>query len=156
MAMNPKRERFVEEYLIDLNAKQAAIRSGYSDKCAEVTGSRLLSDAKVAALIAEKREERSARTNITQDYVLESIFSAMERCKQSEPVKDRSGNPVLVETPTGDLTPAYTFNAAGVFKGAEMLGKHLGMFQDKSTPVTVSLPFDGWLLERAEPPPEAG
>ena len=116
-----------------------------------MTGSRLLSDAKVAALIADKREERSARTNITQDYVLESIFSAMERCKQAEPVKDRGGNPVLVETPTGDLTPAYTFNAAGVFKGAEMLGKHLDMFQGESTNVTVNLPFDGWRIERAEP-----
>jgi hypothetical protein len=36
--------------------------------------------------------------------------------------------PVLVETPNGDMVPAYTFNAMGVFKGAEMLGKHLGMF----------------------------
>lgn len=80
----------------------------------------------------------------------------MERCKQAEPVKDRSGNPVLVETPSGDLAPAYTFNAAGVFKGAELMGKHLGMFQGDIAPVTINLPFDGWSLERAEPPPEAG
>jgi phage terminase small subunit len=141
MAMNPKRERFAAEYLIDLNATQAAIRAGYSERSADVTGSRLLGDASISALIAEKRAERSERTNITQDYVLESIFSAIKRCKQAEAVTDRNGNPIMVETPDGDLAPAYTFNAAGVFKGAEMLGKHLGMFQGETAsnvgPITV-------------------
>ena len=55
----------------------------------------------------------------------------MERCKQAEAVLDRRGEAVLVETPSGDLAPAYTFNAMGVFKGAELLGKHLGMFNEK-------------------------
>lgn len=146
MPLTPKQERFVEEYLIDLNATQAAIRAGYSAKTAHVTGSENLGKPRVAALIAASRAERSARTKITQDYVLESVFSAMERCKQAEPVKDRNGNSVLVETPTGDLAPAYTFNAVGVFKGAEMLGKHLGMFQGESTPdarqITVVLERD--------------
>jgi phage terminase small subunit len=127
-----KQERFVEEYLIDLNATQAAIRAGYSAKTAEAQGSRLLSNVNVSALVAEKRAARSARTNITQDYVLESIFSAMEHCKQAD-----------------------SFIAAGVFKGAELLGKHLGIFQGESTNMTVNLPFDGWSISRAEPPSNA-
>lgn len=141
MPLTPKQERFVEEYLCDLNATQAAIRAGYSENGAEVQGHRLLSNANISALIAASQAERSARTNITQDYVLESIFSTMERCKQAEAVLDKSGQPVLVETPTGDLAPAYTFNAAGVFKGAELLGKHLAMFQGETAlnvgPITV-------------------
>ena len=150
MALTAKQQRFCEEYLIDLNATQAAIRAGYSEKTAEQQGSRLLSNAKVAAAIAEAQSDRSERTEITQDYVLESILTAMERCKQSEAVTDRQGKPVLVETPSGKLTPAYTFNAMGVFKGAEMLGKHLGMFTGDAPQVTINIPFDGWELERAK------
>jgi len=134
MAMTPKQARFADEYLIDLNATQAAIRAGYSEKTAEQQGNRLLGNAKVAAYIAASQAKRSERTEITQDYVLSSIFSAMERCKQAEAVLDRRGKAVLVDTPAGDLVPAYTFNAMGVFKGAELLGKHLGMFNGDTTP----------------------
>jgi phage terminase small subunit len=126
MPLTAKQESFVEEYLIDLNATQAAIRSGYSAKTAEQQGHQLLKKTSVSDAIAEAQAERSARTNITQDYVLESIVSAMERCKDGE-----------------------TFNAAGVFKGAELLGKHLGLFQGETKGVTVNLPFDGWRIERA-------
>ena len=132
MALTPKQAQFVAEYLIDLNATQAAIRSGYSEKTAYSMGQRLLKNVEVAEAVAKAQNIRSERTEITQDYVLNSIFSTMERCKQAEPVIDRQGEPVLVETPSGDLAPAYTFNAMGVFKGAEMLGKHLGMFSGET------------------------
>jgi len=128
MTMTPKQVRFVEEYLIDLNATQAALRAGYSEKTAHKQGSQLLGKTSIAAAISAAQANRSERTEITQDYVLNSIFSTMERCKQAEAVLDRRGEAVLVETPSGDLAPAYTFNAMGVFKGAELLGKHLGMF----------------------------
>ena len=128
MALTPKQAQFVAEYLIDLNATQAAIRSGYSEKTARSQGQRMLTNVDIMAAVAEAQGDRAERTNITQDYVLNSIFSTMERCKQAEPVIDRQGEAVLVETPSGDLAPAYTLNAMGVFKGAEMLGKHLGMF----------------------------
>jgi phage terminase small subunit len=131
MTMTPKQVRFVEEYLIDLNATQAALRAGYSEKTAHKQGSQLLGKTSIAAAISAAQANRSERTEITQDYVLSSIFSTMERCKQAEAVLDRRGEAVLVETPSGDLAPAYTFNAMGVFKGAELLGKHLGMFNEK-------------------------
>jgi hypothetical protein len=50
---------------------------------------------------------------------------------------------------------ADSFNAAGVFKGAELLGKHLGMFQGENQGVTVNLPFDGWRIERTIVHPDA-
>jgi len=146
MALTPKQAQFVAEYLIDLNATQAAIRAGYSEKTAYSMGQRLLKHVEVGTAITEAQAKRAERTKITQDYVLDSIFSTMERCKQAEAVTDRNGDAVLVETPTGDLVPAYTFNAMGVFKGAELLGKHLGMFAGETMPgagqITVVLKRD--------------
>ena len=73
MCLTPKQARFVEEYLVDLNATQAAIRAGYSAKTAEVQGSRLLGNVKVAAAIREAQEARSERTGITQDEVIQGL-----------------------------------------------------------------------------------
>lgn len=69
--LTARQSRFVDEYLVDLNAKQAAIRAGYAERSAEVTASRLLSNAKVASVIQARMGERSARTKITADMVLD-------------------------------------------------------------------------------------
>ncbi len=130
--MTPKQERFVAEYLIDLNATQAAIRAGYSEKTAQVIGSENLSKPMIAAAVAAAQAERSERTEVTQDYVLTSIMETMERCKQAEPVVYQNGNPVMIDTPDGEIAPAYKFEAAAVLKGAELLGRHLAMFTDKT------------------------
>lgn len=129
--MTPKQQRFVEEYLIDLNATQAAIRAGYSASTAYSIGDENLRKPEIASAVERAMAERSERTAITADYVLQSIVTTMERCKQVEPVFDRKGERVLVETPTGDLAPAFTFNPMGVLKGAELLGKHLKLFTEK-------------------------
>ena len=131
--LTAKQERFVSEYLIDLNATQAAIRAGYSEKTAQVIGSENLSKPMIAAAVAAAQAERSERTEVTQDYVLTSIRDTMERCKQAEPVVYQNGDPVLIGTPSGDLAPAYKFDANAVLKGAELLGRHLAMFTDKKT-----------------------
>lgn len=68
--LTPKQERFVAEYLIDLNATQAAIRAGYSAKTAQEQGSRLLSNVMVAEAIQAAMKAREERTEITQDRVL--------------------------------------------------------------------------------------
>ena len=60
--LTPKQQRFVEEYLIDLNATQAAIRSGYSEKTAQERSSRLLSNVMVQAAIQEAQSKRAERT----------------------------------------------------------------------------------------------
>src|SRR5271167_3160732 len=70
MMLTPKQARFVEEYIVDLNGKQAAIRAGYSPRTAEVQSSRLLRNAKVDATAREAMQARSRRTGITADRVV--------------------------------------------------------------------------------------
>lgn len=73
MALNAKQERFVAEYLIDLNATQAAVRSGYSARTAYSIGQRLLKHVEVDAAIAQAQAQRAARTDITADRVLKEL-----------------------------------------------------------------------------------
>lgn len=73
MALAPKRQRFVREYLIDLNGTQAAIRAGYSAKTAGSIADFLLKNVDVRAAMAKAMEKRADRTEITQDRVLLEI-----------------------------------------------------------------------------------
>ena len=73
MSLTPKQARFVEEYLIDLNATQAAIRAGYSAKTAYSVGHENLSKPEIAAAIQKEQAARSERTGITQDEVIRGL-----------------------------------------------------------------------------------
>lgn len=73
MSLTPKQQRFVAEYLIDLNASQAAIRAGYSPKTARQQGERLLSHADIDAAVSEAQAARAARTGVTQDRVVQEL-----------------------------------------------------------------------------------
>ncbi len=73
MSLTPRQARFVEEYLLDLNATQAAIRAGYSKKTANEQGARLLAKVSVRKAVAEARQARSERTEITQDEVIQGL-----------------------------------------------------------------------------------
>ena len=73
MALTAKQQRFVDEYLIDLNATQAAIRAGYSAKTADQQASRLLTNVKVREYLAQRQTDRAQRTEITQDMVLKEL-----------------------------------------------------------------------------------
>ncbi len=73
MALTAKQQRFVDEYLIDLNATQAAIRVGYSKKTADQQASRLLTNVKVREYLAQRQADRANRTEITQDMVLKEL-----------------------------------------------------------------------------------
>jgi phage terminase small subunit len=126
-----KQERFVQEYLIDLNATQAATRAGYSARTANEQGSRLLANVSVRSAIEDAKAKRAERTEITQDYVLTTIQETIERCRQAAPVLDKQGKPVMVENDAGDVVPAYTFEPMAVLKGSELLGKHLKLFTEK-------------------------
>lgn len=71
--LTAKQERFVEEYLVDLNATQAAIRAGYSLKTARAIGQENLTKPDIQDAIQKAMEQRSHRTEITQDWVLEEL-----------------------------------------------------------------------------------
>ena len=129
--LTPKQQRFVEEYLIDLNATQAAIRAGYSEKTAAVIGAENLIKPYIQKAIQEAQNKLTERTEITQDYVLTNIKKVIERCMQQEAVQARDGSPLLVEGPEGDLACLFEFKETGALKGLELLGKHLGMFKEK-------------------------
>lgn len=121
--LTDQQERFCQEYLKDLNAKQSTIRAGYSDnpESAEVQGSRLLGNAKVKARIQQLMDQRSLRTQLTADKILMDIEDVRIRCMQGEPVLDREGNE------TGE----WKFEAHAALKASELQGKHLKMFTDK-------------------------
>ncbi len=125
MALTDKQKRFCEEYLIDLNATQAAIRSGYSPKTAEQTASRLLRNVKVQEYIAKRQKELSRSTEITQERVIKELaliaFSnnadyahVVEKKLQVEAggtlvdVLDKDGNPVMYRTVEPVLTEELT------------------------------------------------
>lgn len=71
--LTDKQKRFVEEYLVDLNATQAAIRAGYAERTADVQGPRLLGNVRVQEEIQQSMDARSKRTEITQDMVLQEL-----------------------------------------------------------------------------------
>ena len=104
--LTPKQQRFVDEYLIDLNAKQAAIRSGYSPKTAEQQGFQLLKKTSVSEAIEQAQQERQKRTLITQDDVIRGLLTEAEWQGEG------------------------SSHSARVSAWAH-LGKHLNMFTDK-------------------------
>lgn len=133
-ALQPKQQMFVDEYLIDLNATQAAIRAGYSIKTAHSQGPRLLENVAVAAAIKAAMKARSEKTNIDAAWVLNSAKDLFERCMQVSQVM-KNGEMVLVETPQGDVKPAFTFDSSGAGKALDIIGKHVNVqaFNEKST-----------------------
>ena len=68
-----RQRRFVDEYLVDLNATQAAIRAGYSERTARFQAARLLTNANIQAAVTRRAEDRAARTEITADAVLKKV-----------------------------------------------------------------------------------
>ncbi|MES2355598.1 MAG: terminase small subunit [Pseudomonadota bacterium] len=122
--MTPKQKAFVDEYLKDPNATEAAKCAGYSQKTAYSIGQRLLKNVEIQKAIEVAQAERSKRTLITADKVLERLEEITDRCMQKEQV---------MEMVDGKLVPSgeWKFNAAGANKSLELVGKHLGMFKDR-------------------------
>jgi phage terminase small subunit len=73
MTLNPRQQRFVQEYLLDLNATQAAIRAGYNPCAARVQGHRMITNDNIQKNIQAAMDERAERTRIASDRVLEEL-----------------------------------------------------------------------------------
>lgn len=119
--LTDKKKRFADEYLIDLNATQAAIRAKYSKKNAESIGSRLLKDEAINAYLKEKQKILEEITTVTTEWVIKELVDTYERCRQKIMVFDEEGEP------TGE----WRFEAPSAIKCLELLGKHIGMFKEK-------------------------
>lgn len=144
--LTPKQQRFVDEYLVDLNATQAAIRAGYSAKRAAEIAYQLLQKTTVQAAIAERMKARQERTEITQDRVLAELakiaFSDQRAVMEWGPsgVKLRDSKAltdcqaaIVAEvsesvTAAGGTLKLKTHDKVGALK---LLGEHLGMFKQR-------------------------
>jgi phage terminase small subunit len=127
--LTAKQQSFVEEYLVDLNATQAAIRAGYSERTAKQQGSRLLTNADVLRAVDEGQERRTERVEVTQDYVLDNLTEIVERCMQRSPVMVRRGR-LLVQATDDEGRDVWRFDAKGATAALTLLGKHLGLFAE--------------------------
>ena len=119
--LTPKQQRFVEEYLIDLNATQAAIRAGYSPRTANEQGAQNLAKLSISEAIAEAQEKLSNKAQVTVEMVIHGLL------KEAQDYADGSTQSARVS--------AWAH-----------LGKHLGMFKDKiehsgdpNNPINMSL-----------------
>ena len=125
--LTDKQKEFVRQYLVDLNATQAAIRAGYSMKTAYRQGADLLQKTSIREAIEKAQAKRAQRVEVTQDYVLSNLVEVVERTMQRAPVMDRKGEQVTDE----EGRAVWTFDAKGANRALELLGKHLGIFTDK-------------------------
>ena len=144
--MTKKQKRFVEEYLIDLNATQAAIRAGYSPDTAQQMGSENLSKPVIKNAIDKDIAERSRRTGINQDRVIQEIAKLAflnpidvidmdEATIKGEANRDDTACIASVKVKVipgedGNITEREV-KTYDKLKALELLGKHLGMFTDK-------------------------
>ena len=118
--LTAKQEMFCCEYIIDLNATQAAIRAGYSKKTAGQIGEQNLKKLEIQEYVNTLMNERKKRVEIDADYVLGGIKDLTERCMQVEPV-------IVDGKPNGE----YKFEPTPALRGYELLGKHLSLFTEK-------------------------
>ena len=155
--MNARQQRFGEEYLVDANARQAAVRAGYSARSAEVNGPRLLRNAQVATAVEEKQKERAERTQVTADRVVEELaliafgdigdffgpdgnlldvnelsLDAKRRLGSVKVLREkvtRSSNGGVERTTTIDQTTEV--KPWDKLRALDMLGRNLGMWRNK-------------------------
>ena len=129
--LTPKQQRFVEEYLVDLNAAQAAIRAGYSRNSARQIGDENLSKPVIAAAVAEAKRERSEATKIDAEWVLRQAVELHRRCMQEiRPVRNPKTGKQLYDD---DGNALFAFNAAAANRSLELVGKHvdIGAFKER-------------------------
>lgn len=128
--LTPKQERFVQEYLVDLNATQAAKRAGYSEKTANEQGARLLANVSVHARIEAGKQKIAEKAGLSAEYVLTGLHEVVERSLQRKAVMvfDRREKKMVQET-NEDGEGIWTFDSGGANRALELLGRHLGIFE---------------------------
>lgn len=124
--LTAQQELFCQEYIVDYNGTQAAIRAGYSEKTADVQAVRLLRNVKVLSRVRAIQKDRLEKLAVTQESVILKLLEIYDRCMQAKPVLEWDYNErKYVET------GHYTFDSKGALSALEMIGKHLAMFTNK-------------------------
>lgn len=145
--LTPKQQRFIDEYLVDLNATQAAIRAGYSEKTARQLAARLLTNVNIQAELQKKQGKLQGKLEITQEKVLQELAS-IAFANGADFAQVVRGAGVYI-TPTDQLPPEKLPAIAGIKEGAngievklhdkvralELLSKYLGIL-DNPAPQT--------------------
>lgn len=136
MKLTKKQEMFVEEYIIDLNATQAAIRAGYSKKTAGQIGEQNLKKLEIQQAINEKLAEKKEKLIMKQDEILERLTQQGRReatdyqvVITEKPVTNEKGDVVAIEK-LPEIVEVPTQNK-DVIKALETLGKYYVMWTDK-------------------------
>lgn len=144
--MTLKQQRFVEEYLIDLNATQAAIRAGYSPKSANEQGARLLANVSISTAVAIALAERSKRTGINADRIIQELAKLafvnptdvinMESASiKSDASRDDTAAIASVKVKMTQSDDGYIMEREvktyDKIRALELLGKHVGLYTDK-------------------------
>ena len=141
--MTKKQKRFAEEYLIDLNATQAAIRAGYSPDTAKEIGCENLTKPNIRACIDREMAERSKRTGVNADRVVMELakvafVNAVDvidlktaTVKEDALSEDTAAIQSVKVKTFGDDGLEREIKMADKLKALELLGKHMGMFKDK-------------------------
>lgn len=121
-----QQELFCQEYIVDYNGTQAAIRAGYKETSARKQASRLLTNEDILARVHELQKEQLNRLAVSQDYVVLQLLETYKCCREPSPV-------MQYDPSTGGMveTGMYQFDSKGALRALELMGKHLGMFSDK-------------------------
>lgn len=119
--LTAKQKMFCKEYLIDLNATQAAIRAGYSEKTAGVIGDENLKKPYISAEIQRLMNKRSDRLEISADSILKDIEETRDLCAEY----------MLIKNENGDVIGIDNTALQGRIKSNDQLGKHKKLFTDK-------------------------
>lgn len=159
MKLTPKQERFVQEYLIDLNATQAAIRAGYSQRTARQIGDENLSKPDISAAIQAAKAARSERTHITQDRVLQELariafFDLRKLYREDGSLKamhelDDDAAAVLAGVEVVETQGNAEFGGEDGARHIPEFVKKAKVF-DKNTALTLAMRHLGMLKERVE------
>lgn len=140
--LTDKQKKFIDEYLVDLNATQAAIRAGYKEKAAYRTGAENLRKPQIQEEIQKRMEERQKRTEITQDMVLQELaaiafaratdyVSVMDGMVQVKDTDQLSDSQIAAIAGIKETQNGIEVKLGSKEKTLELLGRHLGMWNDK-------------------------
>lgn len=128
--LTPKQEKFCQEYMKDLNATQAAIRAGYSEKTARNIACENLTKPYIQEYIQELQEGIKKRNQITVDEIMQDLIEVKNRCLQNVPVMyfDKIDKEWKHEGKE-DGEPVYKFDSNGATKALDLLGKIIGAYE---------------------------